>query len=290
MIGKVVITDAWLMQEEQCYLNPALKPYEEKLLTMKQSWHKSANHTPLSWYAEQYAELEPAAMLASLIPEEMGNFKQYWVVSPYHVRLIRSTLRLMPDSMLAWSEKEAEAVRDMMNPHLNHYGMKLFAVDKALILGCDREWDVAPENFADISGGLMTNTMPAGSDAGEWMRMLSELQMLLHQHPLYNAEGVQIHGLWLWGQATALKEFNVASLPAVATRNAYLQVVLRHLGKEQDAEMVISDSGHLFELLHERQALPADWLLLGSGKSVKLGKNIVHAGIAKIRAKRWKGI
>ncbi len=290
MINKVVVTDAWLMQEEHCYLNPAIKPYEKRLLRMTQQWQPCANHVPLSWYAEQVAAVEPSSLLASLSADDLSSFQQFWVASPYHVRLVRSTLRLMPDTMLAWSQHEVAQLTAIINPLLADYGMQLFAIDQAMVLACDKTWDVAPENFAEISGGLMTNTMPQGQNAGDWMRMLSEVQMLLHQTPIINAEGVQIHGLWFWGESSGLTDIAADAWPAVATRNGYLQVVSNRLGKAQDAELVVTDSGHLPLLLNEKKALPADWLLLGSGKSVKLRKNMVHAGIAKIRPNSWRGI
>ena len=288
MIKSVVVTDAWLSHEKETVLNPLLKPYEKQLLAMQQSWGESVNHTPLTWYAEHLAKVSPVELL--LHKEEHKNYAQYWMVTPYHVRLIRSTLRMMPESMLNISQNVVEQLESLINPLLADAGLELFVRHGNLFLGCKDKWDVSPENFANFNGGFLPNRMPEGKDAGAWMRMLSEVQMTLHQNPIINEEGLAIHGLWFWGASACDAVADLSSLDSVATKHQQLAGWLSRMGKDSKPVIIISEAENLPYLLPAGKKLPAQWLLLGAGNAVTLKKSVVRATLARVRKNSWQGI
>lgn len=289
MIEKVVVTNAWLEHEGALLLHPALKPYEKALLNMKQASAPSPSLTPLSWYAKQ-ANMEPASMLAGLADTLPQEAKQFWVASPYHARLTRSTLRLMPDVMLDWSAQNAEDVCVLLNPLLAEDGLQLHVVGETLLLSSQQLWDVYPVDFADISGSFLPDRHSEGLDVSKWTRLLAEIQMLLHQSPINTASALQIHGLWLWGSGEKVIHTDRDVLPAVATSHIFLKSVLKSLDKEQNATMIVTDAEQLEMLLQKHAALPKDWLLLGAGLSVQLKRSLVTSCLAKVKRQTWKGM
>ncbi len=289
MIEKVVVTNAWHEHEGLRLLHPALKPYEQDLLQMNQTATPTSALTPLAWYAEQ-ANMQPASMLAALCQTLPQTTKQFWVASPYHARLVRSTLRLMPDAMLDWSAQNACDVCAVLNPLLAEDGLELHVVGEALLLSCQDVWDVNPEPFAAISGGSLPDRQPEGKDAGKWARLISEMQMLLHQASINTASGLAVHGLWFWGAGENAIAMDKSVLPEVATQHIYLKSVLKSLDKEQNATMIVSDAEHLSMLLQTHATLPKNWLLLGAGLSLQLKGSIMMSCLAKVKRQTWKGI
>jgi len=287
MIKQVVVTDAWYEHEGTLLLNPALQNYEYKLLNMKQTWSKSIEVTPLSWYA-QHAQQPVAALSAAMAQNLPKGAQQYWVVSPYHARLTRSTLRVMPEAMLDWSAKEGQQVCAIVNPLLAEDGLELFMVGDVLMLAAQDVWQVDMPDFALVSGKSLPNQHESSKDAGLWLRIITEVQMVLHQHQVFTKNGMQIHGLWFWGQSETVVDAHDLRLPNVATRNIYLNTVLKTLDKQQDATAIVSEAEYLPSLLPT--PLPDHWLLLGAGHAVTLRSHWLTAALAKVKKLSWKRI
>ncbi len=290
MIERVVITDALLSSEAGIHLHPALKPWEKVLLGQQQLWQVEANTwTPLSYFADMHG-IAAAAWLASLI-DEAAQGKQFWLASPYHARLTGSQLRVMPEPMLDWSTHDAARVCEVLNPLLVDEGMSLHQLGSALLVVCDRVWDVQAIDFARISGNSLPNRQPDGIDAGVWMRILTEIQMTLYQSSMQTAAGTAIHGLWLWGAAgPTIPKMNVQQVCPVATRHAYLQALLQKMDKERDASVMISQAEDLPRLLQTNMPMPKDWLLMGEGQSVALQPSLFYRCLSMIQTPRWKGV
>ncbi|MDX8395575.1 MAG: threonine synthase, partial [Mariprofundaceae bacterium] len=111
-----------------------------------------------------------------------------------------------------------------------------------------------------------------GADGGRLMRLLSEIQMTLHQHPAEhrrNRGEPDIHGLWLWGAGND-HEINDVKVPSIATRNSALQSIV----EGQDAKFTMSEAERLNELLRPDMPLPKNIVLSGDGHAVLLTKSI----------------
>ncbi|MDX8384391.1 MAG: hypothetical protein R8M45_09935 [Ghiorsea sp.] len=289
MIQRLVITDALLQHDGKLLLHPALRIWEKKLLAMRQYWlAESSCYTPLSWFAHEHGVGAPS-LLASLCHDIPPQSQQYWLVSPYHARLTRAELRVMPECMLDCLAEQAQSICELLNPMLAEDGMSLHAVGSALLLACDRLWHVQPTSFAAISGNLLPNRSPDGDDAMLWMRISTEIQMMLHQHPIHTAQGLAIHGLWCWaGEACNKQVINKSAFTAVATRNASLQSVLHVMDKEQGASLVLTQAEQLDVLLQENMDMPKECVLLGDNMAVKLKKSLLSACLHKIYPQTWK--
>ena len=287
MIKQVVVTDALYEHEGKLLLNPALQVYEQDLLNMKQLWSKDKVVTPLSWYAKQ-AQQPVAALLASIAKNLPLGAKQYWVASPFHARLTRTALRVMPEAMLDWSAQEGQQVCAIVNPLLAEDGLELFMVGDVLMLAAQEIWQVDMPDFAQVSGHSLPNHHEGSKDADRWLRLITEIQMTLHQHQVFSKEGMQIHGLWFWGQSEKLADIHGLTLPHVATRNTYLGAVLQALDKQKCASVIVSEAEYLPYLMPSQ--LPDDWLLLGAGQAVTLRSHWLVAALAKLKKPTWKGM
>jgi len=69
-----------------------------------------------------------------------------------------------------------------LNPLLSEEGMSLHQTGAALLFACRDALNANPVSFASISGKGMPNRHHEGADGGRLNRLMSEIQMVLHQH------------------------------------------------------------------------------------------------------------
>lgn len=266
----LLVTDALLAGEgKACSLHPALDDVRVPLARMRRQWFRAPLHHPLGWYAA-IVGAAPAALLAARSTDLPGNARQVWVASPFHAMLGRDTVRVLPEADFPWSEADSEWLCDELNPLLQEDRMSLHACGPAMLLASHVPLDASPLPFAAIAGGLLPNRHPAGVDGGRIMRLISEIQMLLYSRQQPTRFGQPpVHGLWFWG-ACAMSSELPAGLPPVATMNPVLQALQHGHG----AELTITESAHLADILAGRK-LPQDVLLAGSGHAVLLRKALM---------------
>ena len=261
-----IIVDGLMMRGDTVVLHPALLEWQAMLQSYRRRWWRAPRqYNALSCYAEM-EHVPAAALFVPHIAET--HAQQYWVASPYHARLGREGLRLMPESMLPWSAEDARAICTLLNPLLHEDGMCMHAVHAALIVSCDVPLSVSPQDFPSLNGGLLPNVSPDGVDGGRLMRLLSEIQMLLHQSPLVHRrqQGLpDIHGLWFWGATE--DACDAASSLTVATRHPYLQSIV----DSKDAEVVLTEAEQYPDLCRDGWLAPQTYLL-GAGYALLLDK------------------
>ncbi|MDJ0808242.1 MAG: hypothetical protein QNJ78_15600 [Gammaproteobacteria bacterium] len=128
-----------------------------------------------------------------------------WVrADPVHLRPDRDRLLLFNSEPLDITEAEAQQIAGRFNEH--------FAADDLTLLTTDPEhWYLRLEQCPELKTHTLNQVvghhiepfMPKGKDAGQWRRLMNEMQMLLFQTPvnqLREAEGrLSINGIWLSG-------------------------------------------------------------------------------------------
>lgn len=129
----------------------------------------------------------------------------YWLrADPAHLQAQRSQLVLVDGSMLAITTAEASALTTALNQH--------FAQDKLhFIAPHPTRWyialDAAPELVTHplpaVAGKGINTYLPSGADGLRWNQIATEIQMLLHTHPVNQAREAQgqttINSVWFWG-------------------------------------------------------------------------------------------
>ena len=280
----LLIPDALAMptgEGEGMHLHPALAGDARALSRYRRQWFSVAEHNPLGWHAA-ICGVSPAALLAARCSFVDDDVRQCWVASPYHAMLGRDSVRVLPEGEMPLHAADARWLCDVLNPLLGEEGMRLHAVGGALLLACAEALDAAPAPFAAVAGGFLPNRSPEGADGVRLMRLLAEIQMLLHgKQTGHRGDQPAIHGLWLWG-ACAWPQQVPAEIPPVATRNSFLQAV----SDGQGARFIISDAEHVHDLLPKDAALPGIVVLSGAGRAVLLRKSLRPAwGQAQWRPK-----
>ena len=123
---------------------------------------------------------------------------------PVHLHADQSVLRLFDASTFGIRQQEADELVDTFNRFFAGQGLRLQAP-------CPQRWYLALEQPAEISttpvlsvgGQDIDACLPQGADAADWHRVLNEVQMLFHEHPV-NVQRDQrgepaINSLWFWG-------------------------------------------------------------------------------------------
>lgn len=133
----------------------------------------------------------------------LGTDKGYWLCAdPVNLELQRAQMLLLPDVML--SHDETAAICAALNEHFAGTGLYFAAPHP-------RRWYVQLEEDPRMTTSLLSQVawrdakfhQPQGADALRWQRLVTEIQMLLHAHPLNQARAARgelmIGSLWLWG-------------------------------------------------------------------------------------------
>lgn len=145
----------------------------------------------------------PAAALTALA-HGVDTGTRFWLrADPIHLQAQRDDLTVLPVTDL--SAMAAEGLLATLNDFLAADDLALrAATENEWLLSLARPPGLRTTPLALASGGPMGHYLPSGEDAREWMGRLTELQMLLHDHPINverESQGkVPVNALWLWGE------------------------------------------------------------------------------------------
>ena len=132
----------------------------------------------------------------------------FWLrCDPVHLLMRRNRMHVS-DAAGVPSDAESIALVKSLNTHFQSDGLNFHA-------GAAGRWYLRTQTHTALSTHTLFESidreidgyMPSGPDSGYWRRIVNEVQMLLHAHPV-NAErearGVPaINSIWLWGGGVA---------------------------------------------------------------------------------------
>lgn len=119
------------------------------------------------------------------------------------------------------SEDDARTLVDALNAHFATDGL-VFSAPRAdaWFVAMEARPDLATVPLDAVLGSMMSPHPPTGRDARLWQRWSTEIQMLLHAHPVNRARerlGLpSFNGMWFWGGGTLADVGLVASFRAHA--------------------------------------------------------------------------
>jgi len=281
VLNALIVSQGLIQHQDGVSLHPDLFLWEKELSGYSQKWFDCADKNPLGWYAA-LCERSPTALLAEQIGVLPEDTTQWWTVSPYHAQMARNAVRVLPEGLFPWSAEDADDLSNTLNPFLAEDGMQLIPVGAALLLSCREPIDAYPQSFATISGQMLPDRHHEGEDGGRLNRLLSEIQMVLFQHPSERRRDrgePDVNGIWFWAPVDAPVASHAKHI-AVATRNPALQSVVD--GK--DANVIITEAERLGELVQQGERLPERVVLAGDGHAVLLSKS----WLPKFGKTEWK--
>ena len=127
---------------------------------------------------------------------------------PVHLRVDRDCARLFAAPLLQIHSAEAAALAETLAAHLVGDGLELrVAAPQRWYLRGAALAGLRSTPLAAASGRSVVELLPQsvdGTAARHWQRLHTELQMLLHQHPVNTAREARgepaVNSLWLWGE------------------------------------------------------------------------------------------
>ena len=168
---------------------------------------------PERWLAEAFGgEDAPLAAGALTVLAEGGEpGEDPWLrADPVHLRLGRDAPALIPSAAFEVSREEAEALCEALNVHFA--GAPVF-YPLAPGRWCARlaEEVCAPaESPLELAGEDASRRLSAAPAARGWHALLTEIQMVLHPHPVNVARERRgapvLNSLWLWGAGRAPRD------------------------------------------------------------------------------------
>ncbi len=165
-------------------------------------------------------ETTPAALLAplfgleaeSLTPApfmrlgDTGKRDNHWWLraDPVHLAPDRDQLVLLPGELLQAEQHETEALAQAFNDLYAADGWRLEMADALRgYLRAPKPFDAVTHDPGPIAGRPVLESMPGGPDGAALRRLMNEVQMLFHIHPVNQAREEAgkplINSLWLWG-------------------------------------------------------------------------------------------
>jgi hypothetical protein len=181
----------------------------------------------------------------------------WWLATPLHLVAGLDTLHLPRDGILSLSPPERAELAAGFSTALGGDGLSLHAVDgDALLLHGLAPGEVTTREPADCLGADLVGAQPCGPGAPRLRRLMAEIEMWLHAHPLNRRREQQglraVRSLWLWGgeshrpsagaggegasTARSLARVGAAGLRRIHSRDAWVRAVARLAGVELAAE------------------------------------------------------
>ena len=165
-----------------------------------------------------------AALLASR--HDLNAPNGYWLcATPVHLESRRNALVLSHPATLAITAAESAAFTATLAVHLRDEHITLHAPQPdQWLLHCDATPSMTTTSLGSVTGRDVRTWLPKGTDSARWHRILTEIQMLLHVHPLNDAREARglapVNSVWLWGGGT---------LPPAITGTPPLTQVFTHV-------------------------------------------------------------
>lgn len=188
-----------------------LKPWQRGLLAMLQL----------------DAKCHPSAPLTALGLRAASECVDWLHAEPIHLAAGLNEVALVPlRPELELSDRERDAMTAVLREHAAAEGWTLQPSARAWLIGSPRAFDVRTVTPEFAARHEWNAVLPQGPEASRIRRMMTELQMLLHEHPANATRAARgtpaVNSLWLWGNGAARPQREVRP-PVCVGMNDYLR-------------------------------------------------------------------
>lgn len=184
-----------------------------------------------AWLAYQLGQIEnldasnsPPFASAVMYLHGVGQQKGLWfILHPAHIQVHHDHMVMADRRTLALTESESRSLFNAAQASFDDAG-------KTVVYGNPTTWFVRADDWKDLvtaspdmaCGRNLSHWMPEGPGESAWRKLLNEVQMVWHTHPVNAARQARgekiINGLWLWAGAVA----TLPNFPAIVSyTNAY---------------------------------------------------------------------
>jgi len=158
------------------------------------------------WLAAAFGLASPLPAAALRLMGEGGTpgNARWLCLDPVHLRLEERALVVGDPVELNLSPEEDEALRGAVQALLVPLGELVALAPGRWYLKLQAPAALETLDLPAAIGRTADPALPAGTDGGHWRSLLSEIQMLLHQHPVNRTREARgqptVNTLWPWGQ------------------------------------------------------------------------------------------
>lgn len=129
---------------------------------------------------------------------------QLWFCEPVHFVFARDHLLVTPLAQAPLDAAEAQALAGSADEAARESGAALRLIDHGhWFLQVDGSWQLDTVPLAAALGRAVHEVLPTGADAARWRKLLNEIQMRWHIHPVNAARDARgaptVNALWLHG-------------------------------------------------------------------------------------------
>lgn len=175
------------------------EPWQAQLSRSIAQSNWDAKHLPA-------AELIRGSDNGPVWPAELPDNSPLVCADPIHLRADRDSATLIPAAMLQLRDSEADALLESINEFLQADSLHFSRTesDRWFMSGKDGSalCSYPPSFLAHRNASAF---LTDGDTSGSWRRLMTELQMLLHTHPVNREREQQgllpINSIWFWGGA-----------------------------------------------------------------------------------------
>lgn len=125
-----------------------------------------------------------------------------WHADPVHLEAARDHVALAPLAA-PLPEDEAGPLVAAANALATEAGAEFVRIGDCWFLRTTRPWELDAQPLASALGEPLHTVLPTGRDAAVWNRLLTELQMTWHAHPVNEAREARgeatVNSVWLHG-------------------------------------------------------------------------------------------
>ncbi len=121
-----------------------------------------------------------------------------------HLQADKDNARLLPYAALSISETESTALIESLNQLINPDNLRIESTGHGRYYLCGMpagSLDTWPAHA--VANGKIANYLPRDAQAGDWRRLMTEVQMLFHSHPVNTARvaagKLPVNAMWFWG-------------------------------------------------------------------------------------------
>jgi hypothetical protein len=172
----------------------------------------------------ELAQSAPAtiAAAASRTKAREVDGRMVWIATPVHLVAGLSSVHLDARGLLQMDLDARRALAQDFNTVFTESGFRLEALSSAgfLLLG-PRIDDLDTVEPARVLGASVSEVLPAASTAPRLRRLIAEMEMWLHSHPVNANRARQgrlpITALWLWGGGRAREGIDLGTDPIIGS-------------------------------------------------------------------------
>lgn len=179
-----------------------------------------------AWLAAQLGLTEnpdpansPPFASVSMYLHGVGQQKGFWfILHPAHIQVYPDRMVLQDRRRIRLAEADSRALFNAAQPAFEQAG-------KTVVYGNETTWFLRADDWQNLvtatpdmaCGRHLAHWMPEGPQEPAWRKLLNDVQMIWHDHPVNRARQEKgeekINALWLWAGSTATLPTFPAILP-----------------------------------------------------------------------------